>query len=104
MAEEFLNLQYIISYPGILVVVWLMTQMTKQLFDKKFPTNKTKFVVLGYTFIFVTIWKVVTTLEITDPLTSSQWIGLLVEWLVNIAIVWTSVMKTHELLPSPKKK
>lgn len=97
MENSFLDIQYIVSYPGVLLLVWLFTQMFKSLFDKLRPDNKTQYLVLGFTIFFVSVVKIYGILVFTGIWTNVAIFILVIEWLVNICIVWVAVMKAHEL-------
>lgn len=87
MEQEFLTMDYILSYPGMIAIVIMMTQFFKRMFDKLKP-NRTKFVVLGLSAVLgvisliyngITAWAIVT-------------------MIFNIIVVWTASMKTFEVL------
>lgn len=99
--NEFATIQYIVSYPGVLFLVWIATQMLKNLVDRLRPQNSTKYLVLIFTILFVTISKVFFALQV-ETWTTIAVFGMVVEWIANILIVWTAVMKTHELLKEQK--
>jgi hypothetical protein len=92
MENSFLDIQYIVSYGGILILVWLLTQLTKNLFDK-LGENKTKWIVLIYSVILVSAAKMYA-VTMGEPFV---WY-IIIEWLINVAVVWTAVMKSHELI------
>lgn len=92
MFENFTTLAYLLSFPGMIAVVILLTNFTKNLFDKLF-LNSTKYIVCGWSIVFSLVafiylgkfesWKTI--------------LESIVVWLVNSVIVWFSAMKAFEL-------
>ena len=92
MIENFVTLEYILSFPGMIVIVMLLSQFTKKLFDK-ICDNRTKFVVYTYAFM----------LCVLGALYSGSFGNLkeslqtITEWGINSVIVWFSAMKAYEI-------
>lgn len=91
MLNNFVSMEYIFTFAGMVVLVNMLTQFTKRLFDKV-GDNRTKWVVAGYSFllcIFAGIWqgKFSTSREIMETC---------VIWLVNSVVVWFTAMKAFE--------
>lgn len=95
--DNFVTMAYILSFAGMVVIVNLLTQFTKNLFDK-IGANSTKFVVYGYSLFLCTIaavWqgKFSTGREIVETC---------VIWLVNSVVVWFTAMKAYETVTGDK--
>lgn len=93
MFENFITIDYILTFAGMITVVCLLTQFTKGLFDK-IVSNKTKYIVYGYSFLlclFAGAWqgKFSSAKEIVETC---------VIWLINSVIVWFSSMKAFETI------
>lgn len=90
--ENFVTLQFVLSFAGMVLTVILLTQITKSFFDGVFPSNKTKFVVLGWSVLlcaFAGAWtgKFVSAREIIETCTI---------WTINSVVVWFTAMKAFE--------
>jgi len=94
MIETFLELSYIISYPGIVTLAWVLTEGTKLLLDKLKPDNKTRYVVLAWVLILVSIRAVVKISEF-EIITFISILTIIVEWLFNTFIIWFGLMEAH---------
>jgi hypothetical protein len=84
-------MDYILTFAGMVVIVNLLTQFTKKLFDK-ITDNRTKWLVAAYSVllcIFAGIWqgKFSTAREIAETC---------LIWLINAVIVWFTAMKAYE--------
>lgn len=99
--NEFATLSYIISYPGIIFLVWILVQFAKNLFDRLKPENKTRYVVLDAVIILVSIRTtfLIAQLEVYNFESVAT---LIVEWLINIPLIWFAVMKAHEVIIEKK--
>lgn len=89
--ENFVTIDFILSFAGMVVVVILLTQFTKSMFDKLF-TNKTKHIVYFFAFLLC----VLAALYSGDFTTTKMIIQTIVTWFVNSIIVWLSAMKAFE--------
>jgi diacylglycerol kinase len=103
--NEFLLLAFITSYTGIVSIAWIMTQVTKGLWDKLKPDNQTRYVVLFWVVILTLLRAVVQVAEL-EILTFLTLLAIIVEWVVNSAIIWQGIMKVHgkaeQKISSPK--
>lgn len=98
MPNDFVTLDYILTFTGMIIVVNLFTQFTKNLFDKWFE-NRTKWLVAAYSFIFASIaafWK-------GNFSTARDIVETIVIWTVNAAIVWLTAMKAYETVIEKKE-
>lgn len=98
MPNDFVSMDYILTFTGMVVVVNLLTQFTKNLFDKIFK-NRTKYVVYGYSFLLCALagaWqgKFTTNREIVETC---------VIWLINSIVVWFTAMKAYETITEKDK-
>ena len=90
---EFTTLQYLISFPGMIAAVILLTQFTKRMFDKLGASN-TKYVVYGYAIVF----SIIAALVLGDFANTTKALETSLVWLVNSVIVWFTAMKTFEMV------
>jgi len=88
---EFTTLDYLISFPGMIAAVVLLTQFTKRMFDK-LRANHTKHVVYGYALIF----SIVAALVLGDFANTTAALETALVWGVNSVIVWLTAMKAFE--------
>lgn len=93
MLNNFVSIEFILTFTGMIILVNMLTEFTKKMFDKIGP-NRTKWVVAGYSVLlcsFAGIWqgKFSTGREIIETCTI---------WLINSVIVWFSAMKAYETL------
>lgn len=93
MFNEFISLDYVLTFSTLVAIVVLLTQFTKKLFDSILD-NRTKWIVYGYSFflcLFAGIWqgKFSTGREIAETC---------LLWLINSVIVWFSAMKSFETI------
>jgi len=98
MLNNFVTLDYILTFTGMVVVVTLLTQFTKRLFDTILD-NRTKWIVYGYSLLlclFAGIWqgKFSTYREIAETC---------LLWSINSVIVWFTSMKAFETVKEVKK-
>ncbi len=89
--ENFVSIDFILSFAGMVIMVSLLTQATKRLFDK-LADNRTKYVVYGWAFLLCTfagVWtgKFTTAREIVETC---------VIWLINSVVIWFTAMKAYE--------
>lgn len=91
MFEKFVSIADILSFPGMIAVVMMMVQFTKNLFDKLKPGIQTRWVAYGWTFVFCVLAAVLTG-DWSSP------VATIVVWLVNSVIVWFASMKAYETL------
>lgn len=89
--DNFVSLDFILSFAGMVIVVSLLTQFTKRLFDKLMD-NRTKYVVYVWSLllcIFAGAW----TGKFTTP---TEVVETCVIWLINSVVVWFTAMKAYE--------
>jgi len=92
---SFVTPEYIFSFAGMIVLVGLLTQFTKNLFDKIFQ-NHTKYVVYWWAFFFCALAAAFQ----GDFSTLKEVILSLVTWAVNSVIIWFTAMKAYEVITS----
>jgi hypothetical protein len=97
MFGNFTTLAYLLSFPGMIAAVIMLTQFFKGMFDW-LGENKTKYVVYGFSFILCFIagcfqGKFGTGREILETC---------LIWTINSVIIWFSAMKAFELATSKK--
>jgi len=91
MPTDFVTMDYILTFAGMVVVVNILTQFTKKLFDKLI-WNRTKWVVAGYSLllgIIAAIWK-------GNFSSVPNVFETCVIWFINSVIVWFTAMKAYE--------
>ena len=89
--EGFVSFNYCISFAGMIVIVILLTQFTKQMIDKIIE-NRTKYVVYAYALLLCVL-----AAGYTGKFDKIQdGIETCVIWLINSVIVWFSAMKAYE--------
>lgn len=89
--DNFTSMEYLLSFPGMIVAVIMLTQWTKSLFDK-WITNKTKYIVFAYSLTFCIIAS-----AFQGKFTSGQAIlETCLVWAMNSVIVWFAAMKAYE--------
>jgi hypothetical protein len=89
--ENFVSLEFILSFAGMVILVSLLTQFTKRLFDK-IVENHTKYLVYGWSFLlclFAGVW-------LGKFSTSREIVETCVIWLINSVVVWFTAMKAYE--------
>ena len=91
MLTNFISMDYILTFAGMIILVNLLTQFTKRMFDKVME-NRTKWIVAGYSAALCAIagiWqgKFSTGREIVETC---------VIWTINSVIVWFTAMKAYE--------
>ena len=97
----FVSLVYLLSYPGIVAVSWLITEFIKKIVPVWENKQKTRMIVLVVIFIMVSI----RTALLVSKLESYEFepvLTIIVEWLFNIPLLWLTVMKAHETIIEKK--
>jgi len=98
--KAFVTYQFLISYPGVLLMVVLFTEFLKRLIGIK--TNQSiKYLALIATIIFTTCSKVLTLLLMDEKITAIIMFMMLLELFANIIIVWFAAMKSYESVIKP---
>ena len=95
MFDNFVTLEYILSFPGMIAIVMLLSQFTKRLFDK-ICNNKTKYIVYTYAFLLCLLGALYLG-KFGDLKESLQTIT---EWGINSVIIWFASMKAYETIPN----
>jgi len=92
MLEEFVTLDFVLSFAGMVIIVGILTQFTKTLIDK-IVSNSTKYVVYAWTFLLCCFaaWQLGTW---TNAATIIVTIFL---WFLNSVFVWLSAMKAYDM-------
>ena len=96
MFEDFITIETISTFPGMVLVVSLMTQFTKTLIDRFFFKNHTQYVVYFYALILNLFISYTQNFE-GDLLT------IIVMNVLNSIIVALAAMKAYEKVVSDKK-
>lgn len=102
MFEDFTTLAYMISFPGMILTVILLTQFTKTMFDNVLKVA-TKYLVFFYSAALCVVAAIVNGTFVGMP----EVLGTILVWTVNSVIVWLAAMKAYETvsasLMSPNK-
>lgn len=99
MLSNFVSMDYILTFAGMVVIVNMLTQFTKNLFDK-IGDNRTKWVVAGYSIfmcIIAGVWQ-------GKFSTGREVVETCVIWAINSVIVWFAAMKAYEEISNLGKK
>lgn len=91
MFEDFTTIDYLLSFPGMIAAVIMLTQFTKRMFDK-LVHNRTKYVV----YFFSALFCVFAAAFYGQFGTTDATVQTVLVWLVNSVIVWFAAMKTFE--------
>jgi len=91
--DGFTTLDYLLSFPGMIAAIILMTQWTKKMFDWLLDAQ-TKYVVYGYAAVF----SIVAGAFQGKFTTSSEILETCLIWAFNSVIVWFASMKAFELV------
>ena len=97
--EGFTTLTYLLSFPGMIAAVIMLTQFTKKMFDKLLD-NQTKVIVYGYAAIL----SVVAGAFQGKFTTSAEIIETCLIWTINSIIVWFAAMKSFEMVDEKVSK
>jgi len=89
--NEFATLAFILSFPGMILVVTILTQVTKNLVDRLFNFD-TQYLVYFYSLMLC----IVAALVNGDFTTINAGLETALVWFVNSAIIWLSAMKAFE--------
>ena len=92
MFENFVDFGYVLSFAGMVIIVNMMTQFTKSLFDKIIQ-NRTKYVVYGWALLLCVLAAVFT----GNWGTGHEVLQTVVTWMINSVVVWMTAMKAYEL-------
>ena len=98
--DNFINIDFITSFAGMMALVWIMTQSTKSLFDKVLKNVGTRYVV----FFWSVVLGIIGVYVLGDFSSSETTVVTIITWFFNVFIVWLSTMKAHELLTPNTKK
>ena len=90
--DNFTTMAYLLSFPGMIAAVILLTQFTKKMFDGVFKNNKTKYIVYAYALILC----VVAAMFHGKFITKADILETILVWMVNSVIVWFAAMKAFE--------
>jgi len=98
MLDNFVSMDYVLTFSGMIILVTLLTQSTKSLFDA-IGDNRTKWIVYGYSIILCVIaglWQ-------GSFSTLKEIVEMVVLTLINSVIVWFTAMKAFETIKEVKK-
>jgi len=90
--DQFTTLKYLLSFPGMVAAVVLLSQFTKGMFDK-LVSHQTKYVVYVYSLILC----IVAALFHGKFVGTAQIVETSLVWMVNSIIVWFAAMKAFEM-------
>lgn len=91
MFENFITIDVLLSFAGMIVAVCMLTQFTKSMFDN-IVENRTKWVAYGWTFALCFL-----AAALQGQFDSiSLILQTIAVWLVNSVIVWFASMKAYE--------
>ena len=96
--DGFTTLEYLISFPGMIATVILLTQFTKGMFDTM-VSNNTKYIVFFYALMLC----IVAAVFQGNFTTNSLILQTILVWLINSVIIWFAAMKTFELVVNKKQ-
>ena len=99
--NDFVNIDYVLSFPGMIFICWLFVQAFKNLIDRTIPDNETMWVVLIVAIILVAVKTLVQAKEI---LTFQSILISILLWIINSVVVWFATLKAHELIVEPITK
>jgi len=91
MLTDFVSIDFVLSFAGMIMVVSLLTQVTKNLFDKWF-CNKTKWVVAGWSLFLC----IIAAAYKGNFETWKQALETVVIWLINAFVIWLTARKAFE--------
>lgn len=91
MLDNFVSMEFILSFAGMVIVVGLLTQFTKSLVDT-LGANRTKYVVYGWSFFLCVLAAFFT----GNFSTHEAVVETLIIWLINSIVVWFTAMKGYE--------
>lgn len=91
--NNFTTLSYILSFPGMIAIVIMLTQFTKSIFDGVFE-NRTKYIVYGWSLFFCILAAVI----LGNWENMKSILDTLVVWMCNSVIVWFAAMKAFEVI------
>jgi hypothetical protein len=89
--NDFITLEFVLSFTGMVIVVSLLTQFTKKLFDKLFD-NRTKYVAYAWSFV-LSVFAAICTGSFS---TAIEIFETCLIWFINSALVWFTAMKAFE--------
>ncbi len=89
--DNFTTMEYLLSFPGMIAAVIILTQFFKGMFDK-ITSHETKYVV----YMFAAILCVTAAIFKGEFVTVKQIMSTSLVWLVNSVIVWFAAMKAFE--------
>jgi len=96
--ENFVSIDFVLSFTGMVIIVSLLTQFTKKLFDK-ILNNRTKYVVYGWSVLLCAFAG-----ALTGKFSNArEIIETCVIWLINSVIVWFTSMKAYEEIAEMRK-
>lgn len=96
--ENFTTLAYLLSFPGMIAAVIMLTQWTKKMIDDIKPMP-TKYVVYFYALSFC----IVAGIFQGNISNVSAALETIIVWFVNSIIVWLAAMKAFETVLTKKE-
>lgn len=95
--DKFISLEFLLSFPGMISIVIILTQFTKRMFDK-LVNNRTQYVVYAYSFLLC----VFAAMLHGKFITPAAILETILVWSINSVIVWAAAMKTFETVSKTK--
>ncbi len=89
--DNFTTMEYLLSFPGMIAAVIILTQFFKGMFDK-ITSHETKYVV----YMFAATLCITAAIFKGEFVTVKQVMSTSLVWLVNSVIVWFAAMKAFE--------
>jgi len=91
--DNFISLDFLNSFAGMLFAIIILTQVFKRLLDFAIPNNQTKWLVLLFTIVMCARGAYI----LGDLTTGASTMNTIFLWTVNACILWTSAMKTFDI-------
>jgi len=95
--NDFVTLDFALSFPGMVILCWLAVTVFKNLVDKVFE-NQTKWVVLVVASVLVLAKTII---ELNGIISASKILVALLMWVINTCVVWFATLKAHEMIVEP---
>lgn len=89
--SEFTTIAYLLSYPGMLAAVILLTQFSKKLFNITGTSNIERLL-----YVWCLVFAVFAAIFTGDLTTGAAIASTILVWLVNSVIIWWAALKAFE--------
>lgn len=92
---DFLTIDFVLSFPGMMAICWLVVQGFSNFFEPKIMTPiRTRWVVLAVATLLVLLKTAMAWTGYTGILPLMIMIAM---WLINSLAVWLATLKAHEI-------